>query len=119
MKTIKYTPKKSDDGEAAYAGHVEIQVLSYPERMAALKSVNVVVQDGKVELKIDPLDASVKVYELVMKQTLSVDLLHRPTGERVVSIEELGYSADGSQLISEIGNMLLGGLRLGELSSPR
>lgn len=120
---IKYVPQpikeENDKGEETvrpnpFEGTVTVEVPKYRHRLALIKELNLKFgSDGKVDSSVDQIDMAVKMADLAEKHAKSIDLTHKPTGEKVKTFEELEYSRDGAQMINEIAGIVVGGASLG------
>ena len=111
MKEFKYAVP----AESIFEGHVLLSIPKYKARIKAIKDLNLQVKEnGEVETSTSQFDSVEKIIDLVEKHVLAVDLKVKESGEELKEVDDLGYSQEGSELINEIGNMLLGGIKLGK-----
>lgn len=110
MKLYKYEPKtiKTIEGEevdSPFTGFVEIQVPTYKERIELLKSLNL---SSKSE---NDIEQGLQMINLVEKHVVKVDL--KSGGDKFVSLDDLGYCKEGTELINSIGTIIVQGIPLG------
>lgn len=118
MKEIEYKPKptKAADGSevsSPFSGLVKLRVPTYKERLEIIKKLNYKVgKDGELEAKSTQFDSATEIMDLVEKHVVSVELTLE--SDVITSLEDLGYYMEGSQLINELANVIIGGIKLGK-----
>jgi hypothetical protein len=132
MKLYKFEPKtielqdevtgqvkKDDKGEpvrvpSPFTGHIMVEVPKYIERLQYIKDMKLSVGDsGEVKGDVGNIDQAIKVVEIAKKHIKEVALTVVSTGQEVKSLEDLEYSFEGSQLMNEVANLVLSGIKLG------
>ena len=56
----------------------------------------------------------IKMVEIAEKQIKTVDLKIKDTGEEIKSIEDLGYSQEGTEALNQVAGQILRGVKLGK-----
>ena len=109
MKELKYEVKAK-----GWSGHVMIDMPSYKEKLAILKEVNIKVgAGGAVASDDNAMEMVEKLYAKMEKLVKAVDLVHEG-GTEVKSLDDLGYYAEGQEVIQEIQGVLTQGISLGK-----
>jgi hypothetical protein len=110
VKTFEYRPEtikvEGADVPSPFDGVIKIEIPTYKERMALIRSW------GLTTKGTEDIDKGIKLNENVEKFVLSVDLKIKATGEEIKSLEDLGYYKEGSFVINELGSLILGGFSL-------
>ncbi len=115
MKQFSYKPQLQKDDKPVFSGEVVIQLPRYAERMMLLKSINFKASgDGKVDFAGDQIDSLVRMIGIAEKHVLSVNVTRVEDGYEFKSIEDLEYDKDGSELINEIANVVISGVKMGK-----
>lgn len=108
MKQFIYKVK-----EKGFSGEIVLDVPSYKEKLAIIKSLNMKVsKDGIEEASVDPMEMAEKLFETMEKYVKKVDLEY--AGEKFSSVDELGYYEVGQKVIQEIQHVLTNGMALGK-----
>jgi hypothetical protein len=113
MKEFAYVPK----ADSPFTGKITVKIPSHKERLKLMKQVSFDVQkDGTMEKKKGTLDSAVDMSEIIHAHVVKVELQAKVEDSfvEISSIEELGYYLEGSQIFNELGNLLIGGIRLGK-----
>lgn len=118
MREITYHPQPFTDEAGKehapkFEGEIKLDLPSYKERIQMVKALNFKTENNKAEVGDNNIDEALKVLDLVEKHVKAVDLVRSADGLEFKSLEDLGYDSDGSELINEIGRVILGGTRLG------
>jgi len=101
MKVFKWHPAE----DSGFTGKVEVEIPNYKERISIMQEMGI-----KDEASVG-LETGSKVIELVEKQVKSVDLSY---GDEVFKdLDSLGYSREGMDVINQLGNVIMGGIPLG------
>ncbi len=115
MKQFSYQPQLQKDEKLVFEGEVVINLPKYSERLALLKSLNFKTSnDGKVEASSDQIDSMIKMIEIASKHVASVKVRRIDDGYEFNSIDELEYDKEGSELINEIANVIMSGVKMGK-----
>ena len=118
MKEFSYVPKsKVVDGveiPAAFTGKIGISIPKFTERVKLLKEVQFGNTVPGQSDAANNLDFSVKMAEIAKSHTVRVALTRVSTQETLSSFEDLEYDTDGTDLINQIGHMVLTGISLGK-----
>lgn len=114
MKQFKYAPQLKDDaGNLIFTGTVTIDMPKYKDRLALVKEVNFKVENGEISTGADQIDSMIKLAEIVEKHVKEIDL--KVKDYELKSFEDLQYNKSGSDLINELGNVLLSGMTMGKI----
>lgn len=107
MKLFEYIPKKH------FEGSIVLKVPQYKERLKLLKECNFKLsKDGEVANNNEQFDSIEKLTDITEKHIEKVNLTHN--GQEIKSVEDLGYYAEGVELINEVGGLILNGFSLGK-----
>lgn len=107
MKLFEYVPKKN------FTGVIVLKVPQYKERIKLLKECNFKLgAEGEVTNNNEQFDSIEKLAEITEKHIERVDL--KMNDQEIKSIEDLGYYAEGVELINEVGGLVLNGFTLGK-----
>lgn len=113
MKEYIWKPKPREDGDHPFEGHVLIQVPKYRERLCIIKELNFQVsEDGQAKVNPSQLDSAGKLIEVAEKHVKEIDLVRKDDQMEFKTFEDLEYDKDGSEVINEIANSILEGVRL-------
>jgi hypothetical protein len=114
MKEMKYIPKGKH--AEVWEGSVLIKLPRYRERLKLVRDAGFKPSgDGTMSADSDGLAMMDKLLEATEKNIVKMELIHKESGEKFESMEDLECYAEGVELLSDIGNVLLSGLRLGEI----
>ena len=102
MKTIEW---KVPEG-LGLQGTVTIEVPNYRERLDLVRGIG--------DLDGEGVEVAGKMYGLVERHVKSMSV-HGPDGS-MTTVDDLGYYAEGVELINAIGGVILRGVELGKLS---
>jgi len=105
---IKITKKDSP-----FKGIVQLKMPKYLERMKLMKKCNFNTSNGKDE-KTDGLDSMEKLIQISLDHIHSVKLIRIDDEREFNCIDDLEYDVEGSSLLNEIGQKIIGGARLGK-----
>jgi len=98
-----------------FEGEIKVKVPKYKDRLKLLKECNFKMDDkGEISKGTDQFDSVEKVVEIAESHILQVNVKHKETEEEFDSVEGLSYTQEGSELINDIGNMVLSGFKLGK-----
>jgi len=115
MKVIDFIPKQVG-GEKYFEGVIKIKLPSYKERLELIKSLKLGVDSsGDVNSHSERFDSAIELLTIVESHVISVDLVQLSDESVINSLDDLGYSQEGSQVINDLGNMLVGGVKLGKV----
>lgn len=109
MREMTWTP----NDKSAFKGKVVLKIPKYRERIAILKEAGYSVGKDGVEAASDHYAFADKMIQIVEKNVLSVELTHEPSCQKFSSIDELEVYQEGTELINELGQTILGGVKLG------
>ena len=105
MKSFDYKPKAE-----GWSGTIKIKVPNYKERLSIVKELNLgAIADASASEQIDLTE---KLLDKVMLHVESVDLKFGK--QSFSSFEDLQYCKEGSDLINEVGSVLMTGISLGK-----
>jgi hypothetical protein len=108
MKEVKFSPSKLDvlgkEINNPFDGHMVLSVPKYKERIEIVQ---------KMGLEDDNVSNAIKLIDLVYARCKEVDLTHRETGTKINTLDDLGFSEEGSALINAAGKILVSGYQLG------
>lgn len=107
MKLFEYKPKKH------FEGMITIKVPQYKERIKLLKECNFKLSnDGDLQADNEQFDSVEKLLEITEKHIEKVALVHDK--KEINSVEDLGYYVEGTELLNEVGGLILNGFSLGK-----
>ena len=106
MRTIEFTPSKE-----GWTGTVSLEMPSYLERIKLLKELNLKGSGKEVEISDETWDMAAKMVEISQKYTNGVELSFN--GKEFRSLEDLEYYKEGVEVINEIAQTVINGVRLG------
>jgi len=109
LKIYKYAPHDLEDAEGnpvsiPFKGEIEVEMMTYQERLGTAKAIGLVDDDNA-------LDKSDEIIALVAKRVKSVDV--KAGDIEIKSLDELGYYKEGSDIINDIGRLVMQGIPLG------
>jgi len=112
MKTYDYEPKgiKNKDGthkDCVFKGKIVIEVPTYKERLDIAKSIG-------MDDKTDDIDKGKKVLETVEKHVKSIELQSEEHSLVITDMDDLGSYMEGTEIINQLGQLLMQGIPLGE-----
>ena len=106
MSIFKFCPE-------GWEGEVEVKKLKYVERMQLLiDSGFSISKTGEMEKMDNLLIVAIKNYELCEKTLERIELKHVESGLVAKSLEDLGESSVGMNVINEVAGMIIGGYPL-------
>lgn len=119
MRVFDYHPQKREvDGnmiDPVFEGVIKVKVPKYCDRLKLMKDANFKISStGEIDPTVDLLEQAMKMVEIAQSHTESVKLKRVDDGFEIKSFEDLEYDKDGSDLINEIANFVIGGGRLGK-----
>lgn len=92
---------------------ITLKVPQYRERLKLLKECNFQVSnEGELNAGQGQFDSLEKLVEITEKHIEKVDLKFED--QEIKSIEELGYYTEGTELLNEVGGLILNGFTLGK-----
>lgn len=109
-KTYDYKPGKimGVDGElydSPFSGTVKVEIPTYKERLAIIKEM------GVDKAEDAGIDSALGLINLVEKRVVSVNL--KIGKESITSLDELSYYKEGSDIINDLGKVMISGISLG------
>lgn len=105
MKSFDYKPKAE-----GWSGTIKLKVPNYKERLAIVKEMNLgSIAEANVS---EQLDLTEKLLDRVQLHVEAVDLKFGK--QAFTSFEDLQYCKEGSDLINEVGSVLMQGISLGK-----
>lgn len=111
-----YVPElKNDDEKLVFEGHLSVDVPDEFERIEIAKGMN--FKDGETKETKDVLDTALKMKKLAHERIKEVHIKYN--GVAIDSVEALSFSQEGSALINEVGQMCIGGIKLGNILPPQ
>lgn len=116
LKTYDYIPRKIKDEEGnlmdqVFTGKVTIEVPFYRER---LEIGRIVQGDGKES----NVDISMKTLEILKKHVKEVDITCDKHDLIIDNFDDLGLYQEGGAIITDLIQILIKGIPLGEGSGP-
>lgn len=103
---------ETKDGDQAFVGKVKVKIPKHGERLQFLKQISLSVSgDGTVDRQ-HSVDLSEKIIAYAVGHIESVDLTRSSDQMKFSSVEMLEYDVDGLDVLSDIGKMLMDGVRL-------
>lgn len=111
MKEFKFVPKNE-----VFEGFVTVRVPKYMDRLKLLKECNFSFgANGEVNAGSGQFESIEKMVSVVEKHVSAVEIVVKSTQEAIKSLDDLSYTAEGSELINELANLILGGFKLGKI----
>jgi len=114
MKEMKYVPQGTAEKPSPFIGHVLLKIPRYRERLAMIKGAGYKTGEDGVGVS-DGIDMMDKLLEGVETHVIGVHLTHKKTSLKFESLEDLECYQEGTELINELGQVLLSGVKLGEI----
>lgn len=120
MKEFTWSPqdKEDDNGKkvvAVFKGSVKLKIPKYRERLKLIKDMQFKVSpSGEVEQGSSAMDNAIQMVELVDKHVTSLKLSKKDCKHEFSTVADLEYDKEGSELINEMANVILGGISLGK-----
>ena len=116
MKEFKYEVKPNESHN--FKGYITVKVPRYKERMALLRETNIKITDkGEVEAGAEKFDLAIKLAEIAEDHIAKVSV--KRGEEEFNTYEDLEYLEEGTALISEVGSMVISGIKMGKPSEAR
>ena len=112
MKEFTYNPKLEVDGKKVFDGDVTIAIPKYKERLAMLKDINFKFNGTEIDAGLGQIDSMIKMVEIAELHIKRFNLTRN--GEYITSVDDLQYDKEGSDLLNEIGNVILSGIPMGK-----
>jgi hypothetical protein len=106
VEVTKNIPPKFD-------GSVKVKVPKHVDRIKLIRSLNTTV-DVSGELVKTGMDSAEKLMDFAKSHIETVSLKRIEDGVEVKNVEWLEYDVDGAEVLSEISNVLLQGVKLGK-----
>jgi uncharacterized Fe-S cluster-containing protein len=107
MKTRKIEVSKE-----GFTGFIEVELLSYPQRLRLLSSLKYKISDGEVKTTDETFEMIAKQVEALMAHTKAVEIKHGD--QTFTSLEELGMYNEGAPLLTELSAEFMRGASLGK-----
>ena len=101
MKTFDYKPQNE-----SFEGIVKVDLPTYKERIDLVKQIGTDITEANA------INKAGDILKLVEKHVVSVDLTHA-NGAKFKSLDDLGYYKEGSEIVNELGMVVLNGIPLG------
>lgn len=99
-------------GEKVFVGKVKVKIPKHSERLQFLKQISLAVSnDGTVDRQ-HSVDLSEKIIAYAVAHIESVDLTRSKDQMKFGNVDMLEYDVDGLDVLSDIGKMLMDGVRL-------
>jgi hypothetical protein len=92
-------------------GEIDLDLLTYVERIKFMKLLNLQVIDGEVHLKTDNLDQLIYIKELLDKKVTSVNVLIGST--RINYWDDLQYCEHFQTILNKVSTCLFNGAKIG------
>jgi len=110
-------PALDENGEAIkplLEGTVTIELPKYIERLKYMRDANFKISaNGQLSGDVDHLEVAIKAVELAEKRIKEVNLTIVSTGVKVTTVDQMQYSSECSDALSEIGFLIINGPELG------
>lgn len=119
MKEFDWEPQDKEDKDgkplpALFKGKVRLKIPKYRERLKLIKDLQFKVNSsGDVEQGDSAMDNAIQMVEMAAKHVVTVKLVKKGVKKEFSSVEDLEYDKEGSELINDIANVILGGISLG------
>lgn len=115
MKTIFY---EVDDAD--WAGKIEVKPIGFEQRMEMTQKLEVSVNgEGEVSpSKMTNTERAILLMKEFRSHILSVDLFHKPSGEKVESLEDLEFIPDCVAVLTNALVFIYQGKKLGKSLKP-
>lgn len=120
VRDEKGFPKLKEDGsfekkmkEPVFSGSITLKVPKHTERIRFAKTLTSKVQNGEL-IEDKEMTNAEKIFNYVREHVQSVCLVRISDGLAFDSIEMLEHDKDGEDVIGELGNKLIEGVRLGK-----
>jgi hypothetical protein len=114
MKFV-WIAEKSEFGKDGLTGTIEIEVPKFKERMKILKDMNISVGDDATVESSKLLDQTEMIIDLVSSKIKKVNLSVK--GHKFNSVDDLEYYEFFQGIMSELSQVLMKGISLGNLPS--
>lgn len=96
-----------------FEGTIKVKVPKHVERIKVIRDLNTKIE-ANGELVKTGMDSAEKLMEFAKSNIESVNLKRIEDGLEVKSIEWLEYDVDGAEILSDISQVLLAGVKLGK-----
>ena len=111
MKEFTYKIKPNDSH--GFKGSAVIKIPKYKERLKLLKSVNLKFGENcEVILDGDQIGMAIKFAEIAEAHVKSIDISRG--NDKFKSLEDLEYDPEGGALVSELGGLVVSGIKMGK-----
>jgi hypothetical protein len=113
MIELEYKPKHK-----AFEGSVKLKMPGSKDRVSLIRSLKFEAKKEdyngvSIESIHDDMVVAERMIDIVGSHVVNLDLKHKESGKVFKSLQELDIYKEGSELIGEIGNVLLSGVSLG------
>lgn len=107
----KYIPKK----EMGIEGYVLLKLLPRAERLAKLQDIKFDrSEDGEVKVNNDHIKYMITAEKMVKEQVIEFKIRHIETKVEFNSLDEFSIYQESNDLLNELIDIVLNGLRLGK-----
>lgn len=115
MTEIEYIPQGTAEKPSPFEGSVIIKMPRQKERIAMIKELKFKPNgEGAIDVnENEGFDLAEKMIDIVEKHVGAIAVVHKSSGKTFSSLAELELYQEGTELISEIGNVVLSGIKLG------
>jgi len=96
-----------------FEGSVTLKVPRHVDRIKVIRSLSTKI-DESGELVKSGMDSAEKLMDFAKAQIESVNLKRIDDGLEIKTVEWLEYDVDGAEILSEISNTLIQGIKLGK-----
>ena len=93
----------------SFTGSISVNMPNYKERLSIV---------GDMKLGDEKTDSAIKILDIVEKHVTGIDL-KTVGGVAITTFEELGYIAEGVDLINHLGSVFIKGIPLSGKPEPR
>lgn len=112
MKTIKYVPKEARGEDAKFAGHVELRLCTFEEKLEYGDRIEVYLQDATTEQRKNILRLRI-LLEIAQEHYVDIQLTNVATGEVYATYEDLTTDSDCQAVLIEISTAVISGAKMG------
>ena len=117
MNAISFIPKVCKGDDATFAGQLTIVPPTFDQKYEYLENCGLQLkEDGTVDLS----QLRMQTFKMIRKMVAaskehyaSVDLLHKATGKKFTSFDEISTCADCEPILIEVATALMTGFKLG------
>ena len=98
-----------------FSGVVTITAPKYMQRMQYLKDCSFEVgPDGNITINSGNIDSIMKMWEIAKKHIVKIDITKTEVELKYSTPDELEYDGDCDELINEICNLIMTGVKMGK-----